>query len=54
MPAFINGFIKAICVDEAQDLNRVQYEVIKAIGGNHLYIMVGDPNQAIYGLWLVK
>lgn len=41
---------KAICVDEAQDLNRAQYEVIKAIGGESSSIfMVGDPNQAIYG-----
>ena len=39
---------KAICVDEAQDLNRAQYEVIKAIGGESSSIfMVGDPNQAI-------
>ena len=41
---------KAICVDEAQDLNRAQYEVIKAIAGETSSIfMVGDPNQAIYG-----
>ena len=41
---------KHICVDEAQDLNKVQYSVIKAIAGNVASIfMVGDPNQAIYG-----
>lgn len=41
---------KHICVDEAQDLNRAQYEVIKAIAGQTAGIfMVGDPNQAIYG-----
>jgi DNA helicase-2/ATP-dependent DNA helicase PcrA len=41
---------KNICVDEAQDLNRSQYEVIKAIAGTSANIfMVGDPNQAIYG-----
>lgn len=39
-----------ICVDEAQDLNKAQYEVIKAIAGESSGIfMVGDPNQAIYG-----
>jgi len=41
---------KSICIDEAQDLNRAQYEVIKAIAGETASIfMVGDPNQAIYG-----
>jgi len=41
---------KYVCVDEAQDLNKAQYEVIKAIAGQSSSIfMVGDPNQAIYG-----
>ena len=41
---------KHICVDEAQDLNKAQYSVIKAIAGESSDIlMVGDPNQAIYG-----
>ncbi len=42
---------KHLCVDEAQDLNRAQYEFIKAFCGNHLksVLMVGDPNQMIYG-----
>jgi DNA helicase-2/ATP-dependent DNA helicase PcrA len=41
---------KHICVDEAQDLNRSQYEVIKALAGTTSSIfMVGDPSQAIYG-----
>lgn len=42
---------KHICVDEAQDLNRAQYEFIKALCGEDLksVIMVGDPNQMIYG-----
>ncbi len=40
----------AVCVDEAQDLNKAQYEVIKAFSGDAADIfMVGDPNQAIYG-----
>jgi DNA helicase-2/ATP-dependent DNA helicase PcrA len=41
---------KHICIDEAQDLNRSQYEILKAIAGSTSSIlMVGDPNQAIYG-----
>lgn len=41
---------KHICVDEAQDLNKSQYSVIKSIAGDSSSIlMVGDPNQAIYG-----
>ena len=40
-----------ICVDEAQDLNRLQYEFIKALCGEATksVMMVGDPNQMIYG-----
>jgi DNA helicase-2/ATP-dependent DNA helicase PcrA len=41
---------KYICIDEAQDLNKAQYEVIKALAGDDIGItMVGDPNQSIYG-----
>jgi len=42
---------KHICVDEAQDLNRAQYEFIKALCSDDLksVMMVGDPNQMIYG-----
>lgn len=41
---------KYICVDEAQDLNKAQYEIIKALAGDIISIMmVGDPNQSIYG-----
>lgn len=42
---------KHICVDEAQDLNRAQYEFIKALCGDEFksVMMVGDPNQMIYG-----
>jgi DNA helicase-2/ATP-dependent DNA helicase PcrA len=42
---------KHLCVDEAQDLNRAQYEFIKAFCGVEIrsVMMVGDPNQMIYG-----
>lgn len=41
---------KHVFVDEAQDLNKAQYEVIKILAGDVLGVtMVGDPNQSIYG-----
>lgn len=42
---------KHICVDEAQDLNKAQYEFIKALCGDQVksLLMVGDPNQMIFG-----
>ncbi len=42
---------KHICVDEAQDLNKAQYQFIKAFCGDTIksILMVGDPNQMIYG-----
>jgi len=42
---------KHVCVDEAQDLNKAQYEFIKALCGDQIksILMVGDPNQMIYG-----
>jgi DNA helicase-2/ATP-dependent DNA helicase PcrA len=39
-----------ICVDEAQDLNEAQYALIRVLAAdNGNILMVGDPNQAIYG-----
>ncbi len=39
-----------ICVDEAQDLNEAQYALIRVLAAeNGNVLMVGDPNQAIYG-----
>jgi DNA helicase-2/ATP-dependent DNA helicase PcrA len=42
---------KHICVDEAQDLNKAQYELIKVLCGDAIksILMVGDKNQMIYG-----
>lgn len=42
---------KHICVDEAQDLNKAQYEFIRALCADEItsVMMVGDPNQMIYG-----
>jgi DNA helicase-2/ATP-dependent DNA helicase PcrA len=40
-----------ICVDEAQDMNRSQYMLLKSLTGDeHKNVMlVGDPQQSIYG-----
>ena len=40
-----------ICIDECQDLNKLQYFLLKALCGHTIsnVMMVGDPNQAIYG-----
>ena len=42
---------KHVCVDEAQDLNKIQYEFIKAFCAGKIksLFMVGDPDQMIYG-----
>ncbi len=42
---------KHVCVDEAQDLNKAQYEFIRVLCGDTIksVLMVGDPNQMIYG-----
>ncbi len=42
---------KHICVDEAQDLNKAQYEFVKAFCGGKIksLFMAGDPDQMIYG-----
>ena len=38
-----------VMVDEAQDLSRVQHDMIERLGGNSRLIVVGDERQAIYG-----
>ncbi len=40
-----------VCIDECQDLNKLQYFLLKALCGNFVknVMMVGDPNQSIYG-----
>lgn len=48
---FYRRLYKYICVDEAQDLNEVQYCVLTALCGEEYrnVMMVGDPAQSIYG-----
>lgn len=44
------GIYRYICVDEAQDLNAIQYELIRMLGQpNGNVLLVGCSNQAIYG-----
>lgn len=40
-----------VCIDECQDLNKLQYYFLKSFCGNIVknVMMVGDPNQSIYG-----
>lgn len=40
-----------ICIDECQDLNKLQYYFLKSLCGETIknIMMIGDPNQAIYG-----
>jgi len=52
--AVVNLYRKAysfICIDECQDLNKLQYFLLKSLCGSTIknVMMVGDPNQAIYG-----
>lgn len=48
---FYQKLYKYLCIDEAQDLNYSQYQLIKAFCGENYknIMMVGDPNQAIFG-----
>ncbi len=52
-PAILSIYQRMYCyvfVDEAQDINKAQYEIIKFMAGsNNSIMMVGDPKQAIYG-----
>ena len=44
------GQFRHILVDEVQDTNAVQYELLKALLGEHgLFTAVGDDDQSIYG-----
>lgn len=46
----IRSIYKYILIDEFQDINKVQFEVIKLISGpNNNIFVVGDEDQSIYG-----
>ncbi|MGI8923792.1 MAG: UvrD-helicase domain-containing protein [Fimbriimonadales bacterium] len=47
-PESIAGKYRWLIVDEAQDLNPVQYRILRATPAEH-YLWVGDPQQSIYG-----
>ncbi len=41
--------IRAIAVDEFQDINALQYEFLMLLGKGKNLLAIGDPDQAIYG-----
>ena len=49
--SFYRRLYRYVCIDEAQDLNEVQYCIIKALCADEFnnVMMVGDPKQSIYG-----
>ena len=49
--SFYRRLFRYVCIDEAQDLNEVQYYVIRALCADEFnnVMMVGDPKQSIYG-----
>ena len=44
----VTSNLKYILVDECQDLNKIQYNIIKELAFNSNIFMVGDPDQSIY------
>lgn len=39
-----------VLIDECQDMNQIQYEIVKLLAGEHKNVfMVGDDDQSIYG-----
>ena len=47
-PTLIEGKYKRLLIDEAQDLNPVQYLIVRATPVKQM-LLVGDPQQSIYG-----
>lgn len=47
-PEIIKGKYKRLLIDEAQDLNPVQYQIVRATPVEQM-LLVGDPQQSIYG-----
>ncbi|MDR1740514.1 MAG: UvrD-helicase domain-containing protein [Synergistaceae bacterium] len=43
------GRIDRLLVDEYQDVNRMQYEMLRKLTGDSKITVVGDPDQSIYG-----
>ena len=45
----ISAAIKYLLIDEFQDLNRIQYELVRILAQKSSVFAIGDPDQAIYG-----
>ncbi|MEN8258048.1 MAG: UvrD-helicase domain-containing protein [Thermodesulfobacteriota bacterium] len=41
--------VRALCVDEFQDVNRAQYNLVSTLADSAEVFAIGDPDQAIYG-----
>ena len=41
--------IRSVCIDEFQDINAIQYEFVSMLGQGRNLLVIGDPDQAIYG-----
>ncbi|SFE59140.1 ATP-dependent helicase [Thermophagus xiamenensis] len=41
--------VRAIAIDEFQDINAIQYEFIRLLGKDCNILAIGDPDQSIYG-----
>jgi len=41
--------VRVLLVDEFQDVNRAQYDLVRAVAAHAGVFAIGDPNQAIYG-----
>ncbi|MEZ0180358.1 ATP-dependent helicase ['Camptotheca acuminata' phytoplasma] len=46
--SFYNKTFQHILIDEFQDIDLIQYQIIKILGQNNTVFVVGDPNQNIY------
>ncbi|WP_225696026.1 ATP-dependent helicase [Candidatus Phytoplasma sp. AldY-WA1] len=48
LTSFYQKKFSHILIDEFQDIDLIQYQIIKMIGQNNFIFVVGDPNQNIY------
>ena len=49
-PEFVRGRFAHLLVDEFQDVNAVQYRIVKALAGSgEGLFVIGDPDQSVYG-----
>lgn len=49
MRSMVTQQVAVLLVDEFQDVNRAQYDLVRAVAASAEVFVIGDPNQAIYG-----